>query len=292
MITYNHENLIKDAVEGVLMQKADFEIELIIADDNSPDKTEDVIHEIASKHPNGKWIKYTKHKANKGVIPNFIWALQQCQSEYIAICEGDDYWTDPYKLQKQVDFLKKNPNYSLCFHKVKILNIENQLLEDVKTKVPKKHNSINALAKKGNYIHTPSVVFKNYVHSLPETFIKSPIGDFFLHMVTAQYGKLFYMNEEMAVYREGVGIWSKHNNQYRIYNTCKCFALVAEYYLNNNFRVTLILLKRIKKYSRVFNTSEKIKLYNSLLDIIDARFLKFLFSIKLKKLRFIHKLSL
>ena len=113
MITYNHEAYIQQAIEGVLMQECDFKVELIIADDNSPDNTEVVVKKILSEHSKASWIKYTKHNANKGMNSNFIWATKQCKGKYIAICEGDDYWTDSNKLQKQVDFLEKNKDYGL-----------------------------------------------------------------------------------------------------------------------------------------------------------------------------------
>ena len=113
MITYGHEQYIRQAIDGVLMQECDYEIELIIADDKSPDDTKKVVAEIVNNHPNGNWIKYTKHKENKGVVENFIWALNQCTGKYIALCEGDDYWTDPLKLQKQVDFMEANEEYGL-----------------------------------------------------------------------------------------------------------------------------------------------------------------------------------
>lgn len=280
MITYNHEKYIREAIEGVLMQIVSFDIELIIADDNSPDNTESIILDIASRHPNGKWIKYTKHKTNKGMMSNSIWALQQCKSKYIAICEGDDYWTDPYKLQKQVDVLESNADYSLCFHKVNILNQQNQLQEDTLTKVPHKYDDIVSLAKEGNYIHTPSVLFRNKISKFPLNFSKSPIGDFYLYMLIAQYGKLYYIQEEMAVYREGVGVWSRQSVEYRIINTCKCFALVAEYFLFKKINIVIVILHRIDQYSQNFIMKERIDLYNNLSDFVDSYLLKFIFIIK------------
>lgn len=113
MITYGHENFIEEAINGVLMQQCNFDVELIIADDESPDDTEKVIKTIIKNHSKGHWIKYTKHITNKGMQENFVWALNQCTGKYIAICEGDDYWTVPFKLQKQFDFLEKNENHGL-----------------------------------------------------------------------------------------------------------------------------------------------------------------------------------
>jgi glycosyltransferase involved in cell wall biosynthesis len=121
MITYNHEHFIQEAIEGILMQKCDFDIELIIADDCSPDNTQSVVESFKA-HPKYNWIKYIRHQTNKGMMSNFIWALSQTKAKYIALCEGDDYWTDPHKLQKQVDFLEENPEYGLVYGKAKLFD--------------------------------------------------------------------------------------------------------------------------------------------------------------------------
>ena len=117
MITYGHEKFIREAIEGVLIQECDFEVEIILANDCSPDQTEVVIQDILSTHSKASWIKYIKHDQNIGMMPNFIFALSQCSGDYIALCEGDDYWIDPFKLQKQVDFLEENNEFSICWTK-------------------------------------------------------------------------------------------------------------------------------------------------------------------------------
>lgn len=120
MITYKHESFINEAIEGVLMQETNFEFDLIIADDCSPDKTQAIVEEIIKVHPKGYRIKYFRNKENLGMEANGFLAAQKCTGKYIAICEGDDYWTDPLKLQRQVDFLEANPDYVFCVHKYKI----------------------------------------------------------------------------------------------------------------------------------------------------------------------------
>jgi len=117
MITYNHEEYIADAINGVLNQICDFSIELIIANDCSQDKTDEVVRAF-SNHPNYHWIKYTRHTKNKGMMANFVWALNQASGNYIALCEGDDYWTDWKKLKRQINFLDENREYSGVFHNV------------------------------------------------------------------------------------------------------------------------------------------------------------------------------
>ena len=123
MMTYGHENYIRQAIEGVLMQNCFFEVELIVANDCSTDKTDLIIKDIIQNHPRGNWIKYHHHEKNVGMMPNFIFALHQATGKYVALCDGDDYWTDPLKLQKQVGFLEENEEYVLCFHKIKILKM-------------------------------------------------------------------------------------------------------------------------------------------------------------------------
>jgi glycosyltransferase involved in cell wall biosynthesis len=108
MITYNQEPYIRQAIEGVLAQQCDFQYELVIGEDHSKDKTFNICMEYASKHPE---IKLLSYNANIGIVKNFIRTLQACSKKYIAFCEGDDFWIDPYKLQKQVEFLEKNPEY-------------------------------------------------------------------------------------------------------------------------------------------------------------------------------------
>lgn len=116
ILSYNHQDYITQALEGVFMQKVNFPIELILCDDKSPDNTHSVITEYLKNIPSHIEVKYTRHHNNLGSTPNFYFALQQVTGDYLAFCEGDDYWIDEYKLQKQFDFLEQNPEYSLVFH--------------------------------------------------------------------------------------------------------------------------------------------------------------------------------
>ena len=101
MITYSHEKYIKQAIEGVLFQKCDFRVELIIANDYSPDNSDRIIKDIIENNHTNIIIHYTNHRVNKGMSSNFIWAMNQTNGKYIATCEGDDYWTDPLKFFKK-----------------------------------------------------------------------------------------------------------------------------------------------------------------------------------------------
>lgn len=128
-ITYNHEQFISQMIEGVLMQQTTFPIELILAEDRSTDRTRDIILEYQKMHP--ELIRIIMSESNIGAVDNEKRAMFAARWKYIAICEGDDYWTDPLKLQKQVDFLESNPDFSVCFHRCKHHNLEtNEWYED------------------------------------------------------------------------------------------------------------------------------------------------------------------
>jgi glycosyltransferase involved in cell wall biosynthesis len=211
-ITYNHENYISQAIEGFLAQKTSFNFEIIIHDDASTDATASIVKKYEQEHPNLiKAIYQTENQYSKGIKPwpNFVFPI--ARGKYIALCEGDDYWTDPYKLQKQVDFLEHNKDYSICFHDVKI-NKHGELINDDITRDVPESTSIIELAK-GNYMHTPSVVFKRNWQELPSWFALCPAGDYPLHMINAQFGKIKKLDEVMAVYRiHNSNIWANQDN--------------------------------------------------------------------------------
>jgi len=214
MITYNHEKFVAQAIEGVLMQQTSFPIELVIGEDYSTDNTRKICEEYKAKYPNQ--IRLLLHESNLGMMQNFITTLQACTSKYIALCEGDDYWTDPYKLQKQVDFLEANPDFSICFHSVKIWQ-DGKYIEDYITREVTETTTILDLAK-GNYIHTPSVVFRKN-NDVTKQFISKPfpIGDYVLHMLNAKYGKIKKLPDCMSVYRlHANGSWGQKDDEYRI----------------------------------------------------------------------------
>lgn len=216
VITFNHRDYISNCIDGILMQKVNFTFEIVIGDDNSNDGTKEILLQYAKNYPD--IIKLNLRKFRGIGVPgkqNFLTTLDMCKGEYVSLCDGDDYWTDPFKLQKQVDFMEGNPDYSICFHKVEVL--KNGVLEkdDITKKVPET-TTIKDLAK-GNYIHTCSVVFRNNLFDkLPNYFHKSPVGDYFLHMLNARYGKIKFLDEYMGVYRLHEGsVWSSKKQNKR-----------------------------------------------------------------------------
>lgn len=207
MITYNHENYIQDAIEGVLMQETSFPFEVIIHDDASTDKTADIIRKYAAEDARIKPIYQTENQYSKGIraFPHYVWP--QAQGKYVAVCEGDDYWTDPHKLQKQVGFLENNSDCSLCFHAIEVKSCSG---EGEKSRVMRyeaaqgtgKYNPRELLktgapvAKLASFV-LPSEIVKN----LPKWYYDAPIGDIPLKFICASKGDFGYIDEPMGVYR-------------------------------------------------------------------------------------------
>lgn len=211
---YNHEPYLHDYFQGIIMQKTNFPFVAIVHDDCSTDNSAAVIREYAEKYPDIiKPIYETENQFSKpddSILRIMRDAIDASGAKYVAECEGDDYWTDPYKLQKQVDFLESHSDYSLCFSRVKCLRMATGQLEDelIVRDMPGE-STIEDLAK-GNYIHTPSTLYR-YNREVYDKFISMGNclpGDYVMWMLLAEKGKLWKMEEPMAVYRVGSGIWS------------------------------------------------------------------------------------
>lgn len=208
MITYNHGLYVEEALNGIIMQNSDFDIELVIGDDASTDNTVAIINSITFP-PHIKLKKQFRRK-NVGMLRNFTSTLQECTGRYIALLDGDDYWIDPNKLQRQAGFLDGNPEFSICYHPVNIYN-GRSFLDDNNNN--RDVSDIYDLAH-GNFMHTCSVVFRSGLFSkFPSEFYKSTVADYFLHMLNAKYGKIKKIPYIMGVYRmHEDGVWSMQPN--------------------------------------------------------------------------------
>jgi glycosyltransferase involved in cell wall biosynthesis len=254
MIAYNHENYIKQAIEGVLMQKCDFIFELVIGEDCSSDKTRDTCIDYAAQYPE---INLLTTDSNLGMMPNFIRTIRACRGEYIALCEGDDYWTDPLKLRKQVDYLDKHPECSLVFHNTLIF------FQD-KSRQP----LLSAPLSLSNYttfntehiienlfnISTCSMVFRaKCLAILPDWFNETNAGEKAIQLLTSLQGNATYIEELMSVYRShSGGISNGKTEEYAL-------KVMSEMY--NNFNISTkgkfqnAITKKLKKMNLNFNNS-------------------------------------
>jgi glycosyltransferase involved in cell wall biosynthesis len=204
-ITYNHGQFIEQTIQGFLIQKVNFELEIIIYNDASTDATKAIIEKYALLYPG--IIQAKHHETNIGMMKNFIQALHPCTGQYIALCEGDDYWTDPLKLQKQVDYLESNPSVSLCFHPVYGLHGNSQIFNVTNIPADRLSYTFNDIIKL-NIIPTCSVVYRNSF-SVPDWFEKLPFGDMGLYFLCSKFGSFGLITETMAVYRiNSGGVWT------------------------------------------------------------------------------------
>jgi glycosyltransferase involved in cell wall biosynthesis len=260
LITYNQESFIRQAIEGVLMQKVNFTYEILIGDDFSTDNTKEIISEYAAKFQAIKPHLHTSNLGPKGLEGknNFLNIYNACTGKYIALLDGDDYWTDPYKLQKQVDFLESNPDYAICFHKVKILQ-NGQIKDDSGTEdrfnqIEGEDIGVRDLLKHGNFINTASVMFRNTINHFPLEFSLSPVGDYFLYIMLTESGsKIKRMDDVMAVYRKGVGAYDSLSfiqmmKKALIYESC-----ILSYLKDQELRILYLKehLKSIERYRSV-----------------------------------------
>lgn len=206
MVTYKHEAFIRDAIEGVLNQKVNFKVNLLIGDDNSPDNTSEIINDIICNHPNGHWVTYIKREKNIGMMPNFIDLLNLCKGKYIALCDGDDYWTDPFKLQKQVDLLESNKNLGIVYTNHNVVDNFSSLIKENSAKQFSKFSK-DVYDVIANCPRTLTVVFrKRFLKDIPlEDFNIFKQGDHFLFSYLAYLSQIEYMELNTGNYRLHTG---------------------------------------------------------------------------------------
>lgn len=215
MITYNHEKFIAEAIEGVLMQEVDFELEFIIANDCSADHTGEIVQSYIESHPRGHWIKYTRHDQNKGIMANFIWTLNQCQGKFIAFCEGDDIWGDALKIQKQTNFMLENDQVVVTFHQADFINSESKHMNKSFFSFNNNRLFNTKEVLLGQFVPLFSSMFKNIkvFKNLENEVSMLVTGDILLFSLLSQYGDIYYMNSILpSLYRiHDRGNWSSRS---------------------------------------------------------------------------------
>ena len=240
MITYNHGEFIAQAIESVLMQKVNFQIELIIGDDCSSDNTRQICMDYQAKYP--KIIKLRLPAKNQGAIVNVVGNLNLCKLKYIAMLEGDDYWTDPCKLQKQVDFLEANTHIVGCFHDVINVDENNIVLKENFYESHQKIYKQSDCVRMGGAYATCSLVFRSIaIKNIPEWALKG-MSDYVLDLLITEYGDIAHIGENMGAYRiHRGGAWQGNKLHKNLEETVR------------RYRICLTVPKFKRKYGSHFN---------------------------------------
>jgi len=276
MTAYNHEKYLAQCLDSVLMQKTDFDFEIVLGEDCSTDRTREIASEYQKKFPDR--IKLFLPEENIGMMEMDVATHGLCKGEYLALLNGDDYWTDESKLQTQSDFLDRNPDTVMCYHKALVENedtgytFETDYLETTDT-LP-----VESLFLGYNPVMTPTVMVRNIL-DLPGWYAEMPYGDMLLYLLLSQKGKIRYINKLMSIYRiHSSGQWqgeSVYNNLlkdlkfYRVMNEkleYKYDKLIRHIFAQRYFDLILIDIRQKKYYQA--------KRYFKKLILTDTEFLK------------------
>ena len=205
-MTHNHEMYVCQALDSFLIQKTNFAWEILVHDDASEDSTADIIREYADRYPDLiKPVYQSENQYAKGLKIEHI-NVQRAQGKYIAFCDGDDYWCDPYKLQKQVDHMEAHPECSMCFHKVKLTRGDSGKIKGYlgsyyeNCLVP-----VEDMIGWVKFSQISSILYRRQcVEHPPYFYLQAPVNDVFLVLSLAIQGNIYYLNEAMSVYRTGI----------------------------------------------------------------------------------------
>ena len=276
--TYQHGKYIRECLESIVNQETDFLYEVIVGEDGSKDETRDICIEFADRYPDKIRLflrdrELSQYYEDGKFITRFngIWNRMSARGKYIAMCEGDDYWTDPYKLQKQIDFLEDNPNISLSFHAAKHLHLltEKEVIHGYKVDNRIKiFKAKDAILGGGEFMTTNSMVFRTeHIKNMPKWILSAPTGDYALAMLLSSYGNIAYLNDIMSVYRKGVsGSWTNdtRNIKYQIKWLLQTNKMLANFNVWSNRKYFIyIIIKQLLNIKNVllFSIKEILKIY-------------------------------
>jgi len=226
MVTYNHEKYIAQAVESVLMQETDFDVELVIGEDCSKDRTREILLGLQAQHPNQ--IKLLPSERNLGVNRNIARTLQACSGQYIAFLDGDDYWISPHKLQLQVEYLDQHPEITVCYHKAYIVNEDGSVvLREGARPDSKPVSTIEDIIRR-NFIVSCTVMYRHgFVSAFPEWWYEILNADWTLHTFHAQHGDIGFIPEVLSAYRYNpAGIWTRLPHEDRLKTRIRSYTMM------------------------------------------------------------------
>lgn len=230
MVTYNHEQTIAQAVESALAQQTTFGVEIVVGEDCSTDGTRAILEDLATRHAPRLRVRLAEQNRGGGV--NFRETFADCHGQYIAMLEGDDYWTHPLKLQRQVDALDARADWALCFHPAKCLYEDGLTGSEFYPPDWSRPEATIVDLMSGNFIATASVVFRNRLFGpFPPWFAELSIGDWPLHILNAAHGNIGFLPDVMSVYRiHARGAWSGRDLASNLTTIFKMFRFVDRHF--------------------------------------------------------------
>jgi glycosyltransferase involved in cell wall biosynthesis len=261
---YNHAKYISQCLDSVLMQETGFDYEILVGEDDSSDGTREICIEYAQRYPDRIRL-FLNDRKNVIYINgrptgrwNVINLLMSAKGKYIALIDGDDYWTSPHKLQKQADFLDDNPDCSMCFHDVQIVSEEGNLISVESPRGKRRRYFLKDLLK-GNFIHTCSVMYRRGLFKeFPDWFYKTPLADWPLHILNAEHGDIGYISEVMGAYRiHCAGIHSSRGELEKVRDMIKIYPYINAHlnYRYNSLIKSRMYFKVIEKKVGIFLNS-------------------------------------
>ena len=215
--TYNHEKYIAQALESFLAQITDFKFEILVHDDLSTDSTESIVRKYESEYPEMIRAFYeVENQYSKGISIMRTILIPEARGKYMAICEGDDYWTDVYKLQKQVDYMERHPKCSLCIHASEIVDSTGNRIQLISPQNESgKIDADKLIRGGGGFIATNSILTPMYLAKNTPSYFDILSIDYVWQMYLASKGDTYYIAEIMSAYRKGVGTVNLGGAQWR-----------------------------------------------------------------------------
>jgi glycosyltransferase involved in cell wall biosynthesis len=233
MITYMHEKYIEQSLLSILDQQTTFEYEIVIGNDNSPDRTGDIIERLMREHPRGYRIRHQLHNPNIGVMRNFFGTIASARGGYIALCEGDDFWGDPTKLARQVSWLEANPDTVLTCHDAIDVDDAGSPLPSRRLHDHQRQDFSSHELQRGAYVLTLTMCFRRVIYSFPHEAYEVYNGDLFLTILLGEFGKCHFMPEiQPACYRlHQQGVWSLKTKAFRLSKASVSYLWIARYFI-------------------------------------------------------------
>lgn len=230
MVTYNQERYIGQAVESVLAQETNFPIEIVIGEDCSTDATRSILEGLAARRP--ECIRLLLAEKNRGGKLNFMQTFRKCRGEYVALLEGDDYWTCSTKLQRQVDALDTRQDWAICYHPAEIIYDDWRQAPGRWPATEQKPESTLVDLFNMDFIPTNAVVFRNRLFGdFPPWFAEITMGDWPLHILNASHGNIGFLPEVMSVYRvHSGGFWSSKSHADQMIAVMKMLTAVDHHF--------------------------------------------------------------